>query len=94
MINSLIRISVFSLVATAGNLHADSYSPSHSCYKPSKPYEFTSQWEVDSFNDEVEMYRNCIADFVEEQQEAIRRHSQAAEEAIDEWNNFVNWELN
>lgn len=82
------------LVAISTTAAADSYSPSHSCYQPSKPYEFNDQWEVDRFNNEVEEYRDCISDFVEEQNDAIRRHQTAAEEAIDDWNNFVRWELN
>jgi hypothetical protein len=73
---------------------ADIFAPSSSCYEPSKPYEFTSQWEVDSFNSEVEDYRSCINRFVEEQQEAAAAHQQAAQDAIGEWNNFVQYELN
>ena len=42
---------------------------------------------------DVEIYKMCIEDFVEEQNEAIRMHQEAAQEAIDEWNNFVNYEL-
>lgn len=73
---------------------ADSYTPSHYCSKPYKPFEFNSQWEVDNFFSEVESYKNCIEEFVEEQQNAIRKHQTASEEAIDEWNSFVRWELN
>lgn len=46
------------------------------------------------FNDEVDMYRICIQQFVSEQEDAIRNHSRALDEAIDEWNDFVNYELN
>jgi len=73
---------------------ADMFTPSHSCSKPYKPYEFNDQYEVDNFNDEVEAFKQCINNFVEEMNEASRRHQEAAEEAIDEWNNFVNYELN
>ena len=73
---------------------ADSWSDSPSCYRPSKPYQFTSQWEVDSFNDEVDAYRDCINDFIEEQRDEIDQHQEAINSAIDEWNNFVNYELN
>ncbi|WP_409439353.1 hypothetical protein [Psychromonas sp. GE-S-Ul-11] len=72
---------------------ADMFTPSHSCSKPYKPYEFTSQYEVDSFNDDVERYKECIQDFIEEQNDAATKHQQAAEDAIDEWNHFVNYEL-
>lgn len=73
---------------------ADSYAPSHDCSKPYVPYQFDSEWELDNFKSEVEDYKRCLSDFVEEQEEAIQAHSEAAEEAIDEWNNFVNYELN
>jgi hypothetical protein len=72
---------------------ADSYADSPSCYRPSKPYEFTSQWEVDSFNDEVYAYKSCINDFIEEQQDGIDEHQEAINSAIEEWNNFVAYEL-
>jgi hypothetical protein len=72
---------------------ADSYPDSPSCYKPSKPFEFTSQWEIDSFRDDVEAYKQCIEDFIEEQQDEINEHQEAIEDAIDEWNDFVNYEL-
>ena len=57
---------------------ADMFAPSHSCYKPSKPYQFNSEWEVSSFKSEVESYRNCIQNFVEEQNDSIRNHRNAA----------------
>ena len=82
------------LAMGASPIAADSWVVSHSCYKPFKPFEFTDQWQLDNFNFEVEQYRYCIEEFVEEQEYAIRRHEQAAEEAIDEWNNFVRYELN
>ena len=72
----------------------DMFSPNHSCYEPNKPYEFTSQWEVDQFNSEVEGYRSCINRFVEEQREAAAAHQQAAQDAISDWKSFVQYELN
>ncbi|KXS47458.1 MAG: hypothetical protein AWU57_5513 [Marinobacter sp. T13-3] len=44
---------------------SDMIVPSPSCYQPSKPYQFNSQWEVDNFNQEVQDYKACISDFVE-----------------------------
>ena len=73
---------------------ADMFTPTPSCSKPLKPYEFTSQWELDSFNDDVQRYKRCIQDFIDEQNEAVETHQQAASDAIDEWNRFVQYELN
>ena len=72
---------------------ADRFAPSHFCSKPYKPYRFTTEWEVNSFNNQVETYKNCIEDFVTEQNTAAKKHQDAAEEAIEEWNRFVKFEL-
>jgi hypothetical protein len=73
---------------------ADNYDPSPSCSKPNKPNEFNSERELDSFNNDVQQYQRCLYDFVDEHEEAIQRHNRAANDAIDEWNNFVRMELN
>jgi len=69
------------------------FTPSHSCSKPYKPYKFNSEWDIRQFQDDVEDYKQCISDFVEEQDDAVRKHQNAAQEAIDEWNSFVNYEF-
>ena len=74
-------------------VNADTFIPSHTCLKPSKPYEFNEQWEYDNFLAGVERYKACIDDFVDEQYEEAKKHQDAAEEAIEEWNNYVRWEL-
>ena len=86
-------LALLFLVLFVSSARADMFTPSHSCSKPYKPYQFTSDWEVTQFQDDVEAYKQCISDFVEEQEDAVRRHQEAAQEAIDEWNNFVNYEL-
>lgn len=72
---------------------ADDYAPSHSCSKPYKPYQFNSRWEVDNFYDDVERYKRCIQEFVDEQREAIENHRTAASDAIEEWNRYARYEL-
>ena len=86
-------IAAILLVGAVPSAHADIFTPSHSCSKPYKPYEFTSDWEVQNFRNEVEDYERCINDFVEAQEDAIRKHQEAAQDAIDEWNNYVRYEL-
>lgn len=78
----------------SSNGFADMFAPSHSCYKPSKPYQFNSEWEVSNFKLAVDTYRNCIQDFVAEQNDAVRKHKNAAENAISDWENYVSFELN
>ena len=79
---------------SSGGLQADWMQPSHSCSKPYKPFQFSSEWELESFRNGVDQYKTCIADFVDEQYEEAENHRDAAQEAIDDWNNFVNYELN
>lgn len=88
------RILFFAFLLLQSSAWADIWEPSHHCTKPYKPIQFTSQWELDSFNDDVRRYKRCIEEFVEEQEQAIENHQQAAEDAIDEWNSFVRMELN
>ncbi|MBA6287305.1 hypothetical protein [Colwellia sp. MB3u-4] len=88
-----ILISLFILIFSLPVL-ADMFTPSPLCSKPYKPYEFTEQYQVDSFNNDVQRYKRCIQDFVDEQNNAVRKHEQAADNAIDEWNSFLRLELN
>jgi hypothetical protein len=74
-------------------LRADIITPSHSCSKPYRPSRFTSKIAFDIFMDEVEEYKSCIEEFVEEQEDAIKKHREAANEAVEEWNSFVRVEL-
>lgn len=73
---------------------ADTFTPMQSCNKPIKPFQFNSQYELDSFNMDVEEYKRCISDFIDEQNRAAQKYMTAVEEAIDEWNSFVDCELN
>lgn len=67
---------------------------SHDCRKPYKPYKFTSDFELDQFKSEVKQYKQCIEDYVQDQEDAIRKHREMANEAVDEWNDYVQHELN
>ena len=69
---------------------ADRVSPAHSCIQPHKPVKFNNEAEVNAHKVRVESYRKCINDFVEEQNQAIEKHKDAANRAIEEWNFFVN----
>ena len=106
MTSTTARLAVLAffgtILALAGEaVVADSWQPSHSCYeptKPTKPYSLDDEWEIDRYNSaierynyEVEDFRNCIQSFVDEQNEAIRQHRSAADDAVRAWNNFVNW---
>jgi len=93
-IAQLSAVGCLLIVTTSLPVLADMFTPSHSCAKPYKPYQFNSQWEVDNFNDGVGNYKRCMSDFIDEQNDAAKKHQEAANDAIGEWNNFVNYELN
>lgn len=83
------------LILLLGNAtaHAHTMAPTPACFAPHKPYQFTSKYEVEAFQRDVEQYKRCILEFVEEQQRASQAHRRAAEEAVEEWNRFVSTEL-
>jgi len=83
----------FLLAVMASPTQADMIAPSHYCSKPYKPYQFNSEIDIQNFQYEVTRFKNCINEFVEEQDDAIRNHQRAAQEAIEEWNSFVRYEL-
>lgn len=84
---------VVALIGWATNGEADDWAPSHHCVKPHKPYRFTSEYEIESFKNDVELFEMCIDEFVREQKEAAKTHQDAAKRAVDEWNMFVRFEL-
>lgn len=88
----IAQLSIFSAsIGVTTARAADSATPSPSCVKPTKPAEFTSEWAVDQFMRTVEAYKSCIAEFVDQQREQARKHQDAANAAIEQWNNFVDW---
>jgi hypothetical protein len=89
----LVAVLVIAVVGLAGTAWADMFPPSHGCRKPYKPYQFTSEHELEMFRAEVDRFEACIDRFVEEQKEAAQAHRDAAKAAIDDWNRFVRLEL-
>ena len=90
----LANLAIGLLLAIAAlPAQADRVPPSDYCSKPYKPYQFNSDFEIQNFKMEVERYKSCIDDFVEEQDRAIRNHQRAAQDSIEEWNRFVRYEL-
>jgi hypothetical protein len=88
----LIQVTTCSLVINTPAF-ADMFSPSNSCSKPNKPYQFKDGYELERFKDEVQSYKFCIEAFVKKQNNEAEQHYNAAKKAIDEWNNYANYEL-
>jgi len=65
-------------------VHADMISPSHSCSKPNAPSQFATDSEHRSFDRQIRTYKQCLSDFVREQEKEARMHSEAARSASNE----------
>lgn len=84
------------IVFGGSNLGILGYSE-HDCikpYKPTEPYSFDSQWEVDLYNSQVDTYNfeldqyiSCIREYVENANNDIERIKEKYQNAIDEASN-------
>lgn len=83
----IISSSAIAMVFGGSNFGIMGY-PEHTCNQPHKSYEFTSQFEVDHYNNELERYIECIQEYVEYANNDIKRIQEAAEAAIDEANSL------
>ena len=61
--------------------------------KPYKPYKFNTPFEENKFFRDVEIYKAEIGKYIEEQDDAIRRHHAAREDAMEQWNDFAKYQL-
>ena len=84
--------SSFGYVIGGSNLGFLGYEE-HSCTKPTppyKPFSLDNQWEierynlgVDSYNRELEIFYDCITEYIENAENDIKRIREAINEAID-----------
>ena len=91
----IVASNSLGLVFGGSNLGFIGYDE-HSCtkpYRPTEPYSFDSQWEIENYNIEVEQYNyeqelyvSCINEYVENAQNDIERISEAINTAISEAN--------
>jgi len=89
----LVSMQAFPYVLGGSNLGVYGY-PSHNCSVPSepyKPYSFTSEYEVSSYNSSVDIYNmeideyiDCINTYVENANNDIQRIRDAANNAVSE----------
>jgi hypothetical protein len=59
-------------------------TPSHNCAKPAKPPHLASDAERAGFQRQANVYKQCLTDFVNEQNKEARMHSEAARMASNE----------
>ena len=82
-------IIIMAALCSTNIVIADSYAPAHLCFKPKMPTESISRGEAATLNNAIDSYKQCILDFVDEQNAAITTHQESAQSAISEWNSFV-----
>jgi len=75
---------VLSPVIGASPVFADMISPSHTCSKPITPSHFANRHDLANFDRQVGKYKQCLTDFVNEQNKEARMHSEAARKATNE----------
>lgn len=79
------------LFSTTAN--SDLFIGRGSCFEPHKPFDMTDSYEFDRWVSDVEQYRDCLTDFVNEQYRQAQAHVEAAESAKQDWEWFVQREL-
>jgi len=96
VIGGMVSSTAVAIVFGGSNLDIFGY-PSHTCSppysKPIKPYTFNDQWEIDSYNSkirnynsEMESFRNCIQDYVDNAKNDMERIKENANAAINDAN--------
>ncbi len=89
---AVFSATVASAYVVGGTNFGFSGYPKHSCFapynKPSRPYQFESEYELESYNaavrrynDELSMYMTCIRDYLDNAENDIRRIKDAINEA-------------
>ena len=88
-----IPMSAHAHVFGGSNLGFGGY-PSHDCIKPTKPHKpfsLQNQWEIDSYNSDVEYYNmqleeyvRCIEEYIENANNDIMRIKERAQEALED----------
>jgi hypothetical protein len=86
---SCVGILLATLLLSGSAVYGDTSPPPFKCVKPMKQHDFATEVQVERYRSVVELYRSCLDAFVKEQQKAIEIHRQAAQSAIDDWNEFV-----
>ncbi len=83
---TLKRVVIVGLLVVSGAVPviADMISPSHTCAKPITPSQFATREDHAKFDRQVGKYKQCLTDFVNEQNKEARMHSEAARKATNE----------
>ncbi len=68
----------------ASSVFADMITPSHTCARPITPSQFAPREDLTNYDRQVGKYKQCLTDFVNEQNKEARMHIEAARTATNE----------
>ena len=91
-----VTASAYAIIFGGTNFGWTGY-PDHECRKPEKPirpYSISNQWEVDSFNNDVDNYNmnrrtyiNCIKNYLDNANNDVLRIHEKMDSALEEAKN-------
>ncbi|MCW8930373.1 MAG: hypothetical protein OQL19_09065 [Gammaproteobacteria bacterium] len=87
-INLFFLLALF-MMGSSVTSYADSFEPLPHCYKPTKPLWLATSYYKTRYNRDVEEYQRCMKSFIVAQENAVKIHTQAAQNALKTWNEFV-----
>ena len=76
------RLALLALLPVS--VYADMITPTHNCAKPLIPSQFATESERAASRRQVTSYKQCLSNFVNEQNKEARMHSEAARIADNE----------
>ena len=76
------RLALLALLPVV--VYADMITPSHNCSKPLNPSQFATEAERAAFTRRESSYKQCLSDFINEQNKEARMHSESARMADNE----------
>ncbi len=86
---SLFLLLSLILTGVSAISYADNFEPIPHCYKPNKPLWLATAYYKNRYNYDIEEYQRCMKAFIEAQERAVQIHTQAAQKALETWNNFA-----
>lgn len=87
------RLALMFVVVLSAGVRAHPLAPESACVEPERPPR-TDIERWNRFVDDVDVFRQCIAEFAETEHEAAEAHRRASEQATERWNRFVRDHLN
>jgi len=87
------KLFIALLLIVPGLSLSDGSLPSSDCERPTKPGSSASEQKWKAFYDAAQTYQACMQEFINTQKNELKRHENAVNQAVKEWNSFVEQEL-